>query len=155
VLFTNHLSMVYTLFVGMLLAQIAMFLLGHFGARFFVFVLSIPAYLLRLIIIIFCLFGSYLVSNNLEGVAVMFFTGILGYFGEKIGIPPAPVVIGLILSNETEKALLESLQIGHAKGSLFHYFFSSPLCVVLIILTILSLSYAVYVEIRARKSERD
>jgi len=148
VLFTHHLDTVYTLFVGLIMAQIAMLLLGHFGAKYFALILNVPRNLLGIMIIILCLFGSYSISNTMEGVAVMFITGIMGYFGEKIDIPPAPVVIGLILSTEAEKAFLESLQIGQAHGSIFYYFFSSSLCVILILLSVLSLSFSLYRELR-------
>jgi len=153
VLFSHHLDSVYTLFIGLILTQIAMLLLGHFGARYFALALKIPRNLLGLMIIVLCLFGAYSVSNSMEGILIMFCTGILGFFGERLGIPPAPVVIGLILSKRTEAAFIQSLLIGEARGSLLHYFLSSTICIILIGMTILSLSYVIYAELKSAKGK--
>ncbi|MBN1224395.1 MAG: tripartite tricarboxylate transporter permease [Candidatus Aminicenantes bacterium] len=151
-LFIQHLDTVYTLFAGLIIAQIVMLFMGHFGAQYFSLALKIPKNLLGMMVIILCLFGSYTVSNNMAGVYVMFATGILGFIGQKVGIPPAPVVLGLILSKETEAALMQSIEIGQAKGSLLFYLFSSPLCVLLFALVLASFTYVIYRRLKKSKS---
>ena len=57
------------------------------------------------IIVILCVIGSFAINNSMFDVMVMFIFGILGYFMDKISMPTAPMVVGLILGQMLDTSL--------------------------------------------------
>jgi putative tricarboxylic transport membrane protein len=81
-------------------------------------------------------------------VYIMSALGIVTYFGVKLGLSPAAMVLGHILGGIAENGLLLGSRIANAKGGLPAYFFTRPICVVLIILTLVSILVAAWLERR-------
>lgn len=86
-LFETNGPIVYTLFVGMLLANVFMLFIGLAGIRLFTKVLLIPKAVLIPMIIVLCVVGSYSLGNNYFDVVVMFVAGVIGYFLKKFEFP--------------------------------------------------------------------
>ena len=111
-LFEENKVLVYTIFVGMFVANTIMVLLGFSCIRMFTKVLSVPKTILTPIIFALCVIGSYAMRNNLFDVGIMLAAGIIGYFLGKVKIPTSPAILGLILGPMAEKnfrtALLKS-----------------------------------------------
>jgi putative tricarboxylic transport membrane protein len=61
--------------------------------------------------------------------------GILGYIMRKAGFNPIPLILGLVLGEMVEKNFHRALMIS---GGSFTIFFSSLICKILIIFTLLS-----------------
>lgn len=135
-LFKDNAVLVYTIFIGMFVANTIMVLLGFSCIRAFTKVLSIPKTVLTPIIFVLCIVGSFAMRNNLFDVGVMLIAGIIGYFMNKVQIPTSPAILGLILGPMAEKnfrtALLKS------SGN-YGVFFNTPICWFFIILIIVSL----------------
>lgn len=135
-LFTNHKVLVYSIFIGMFLANTIMFLMGMSGIKLFSKVLKVPKAILTPVIFILCVIGSYAMNNNLFDVGVMLVFGIVGYFFTKVKIPTSPAILGLILGPMAEKnfrtALLKS-------GGNLDVFFNTVICWVFIALILFSL----------------
>jgi putative tricarboxylic transport membrane protein len=135
-LFTNHKVLVYSIFIGMFLANTIMFLMGMSGIKLFSKVLKVPKAILTPVIFILCVIGSYAMNNNLFDVGVMLVFGIVGYFFTKVKIPTSPAILGLILGPMAEKnfrtALLKS-------GGNLDVFFNTVICWVFIVLILFSL----------------
>ncbi|MDD2232145.1 MAG: tripartite tricarboxylate transporter permease [Sphaerochaetaceae bacterium] len=135
-LFTNHKVLVYSIFIGMFLANTIMFLMGMSGIKLFSKVLKVPKAILTPVIFILCVIGSYAMNNNLFDVGVMLVFGIVGYFFTKVKIPTSPAILGLILGPMAKKnfrtALLKS-------GGNLDVFFNTVICWVFIALILFSL----------------
>lgn len=135
-LFKENTVLVYTIFLGMFVANTIMVLLGFSCIRLFAKVLSIPKTVLTPIIFVLCVVGSYAMNNNLFDVGVMLVAGIIGYFMNKVEIPSSPAILGLILGPMAEKnfrtALLKS-------GGNYSVFFSTVICWFFILLIVVSL----------------
>lgn len=135
-LFTTHATITYTLFAGFIFVNIVMFIIGFFGSRYFVSVTRIPD--AALIPIIFCLsvVGSYAIHNNFFDVILMFAFGIIGYLFRKFDLNPASIVLALILGVLAESGFRRTLVISQGDPMAL---IESPISIVLIIITILSL----------------
>lgn len=74
-------------------------------------------------------------------VWVMFVAGIIGYFLRRSGYSTAGIVLGVILGNIGESALVKSVQM-------FQYdltqFLDRPICAILIGLSVMSLGLSMY-----------
>lgn len=135
-LFEENKVLVYTIFVGMFVANTIMMLLGFSCIKLFTRVLSVPKTILTPIIFVLCVIGSYAMRNNLFDVGIMLAAGIIGYFLGKVKIPTSPAILGLILGPMAEKnfrtALLKS-------GGDPMVFFETVICWFFILLTVGSL----------------
>jgi len=147
-LFTKHGAVTYTLMVSLFLANIAMGVFGLIGAKTFIKVVKIPTNILSPIIIVLSVIGSYALRNNIIDVGIMFFFGILGYIMEKGKFSTVPIILALILGPMAEKELRRSLLI--LGGSIFPAF-QRPLCIILIVFIILSLSISLIRTIKLMK----
>ena len=82
-------------------------------------VLKIPYYFLYPLILLFCLIGSYSIGNSVGDMVVMLIFGILGYLMKKFNYSAAPMVLALVLGNEIEAALRQSLMLSKGDFSIF------------------------------------
>lgn len=135
-LFQQNKVLVYTIFLGMFMANTIMVLLGFSCIRLFTKVLSVPKTILTPVIFLLCVIGSYAMRNNLFDVGTMLVAGIIGYFLNKVEIPASPAILGLILGPMAEKnfrtALLKS-------GGDMSVFFHTPICWFFIALILVSI----------------
>lgn len=142
-LFESSPSLVYGIFIGFFIAYICVLLVGWFGIRLWVHLLSVPTTLLWPAVLALCVIGSFALRNSSFDVLVMIGAGLLGYFMIKGRYPLAPLVIGMILGPMMESNLRRTM-ILH-RGS-FEWFLD-PGSLVIIGLTIL----AITVTVRGRK----
>jgi putative tricarboxylic transport membrane protein len=134
-LFQNHKDLVYTIFLGMFVANTMMVILGFSGMRAFTKILSLPNYILTPLIFVLCIVGSYAMNNSIFDIYVMLLSGIVGYFFIKVKVPSSPMVLGLILGPMAEKNFRTALL---KTGGDFSIFFSTPICWIFICLILVS-----------------
>jgi putative tricarboxylic transport membrane protein len=99
-------------------------------------VLKVPYYLLYPLIILFCLIGSYSIGNNAGDVIVMLIFGIVGYLMRKFHYDAPPMVLALVLGNELEASLRQSLMLSRGDFSIF---ISRPISLGFLIVAVLLL----------------
>jgi len=139
-LFTQDISLVYSIFFALFLANFFMFSFQLAGVRIFPKVLNIPLTILIPVILILSLIGSYAIEGQAVLAAtfdmgVALFLGILGYFLKKADYPIAPIVLGLILGGMLEENFRRAVKI--ANGN-YLVFFTKPIATVFIVLSIIS-----------------
>jgi putative tricarboxylic transport membrane protein len=135
-LFMQQPKLVYSIFVGMLLANLSIIILAKLFIRYFSKVIELPYNILGPGIIIFCVVGTFAIRNNFGDIWIMVFFAIVGFFMERYGYPLAPIILGVVLGPIAEENLRQAMIIsGNDPLALV----SSPLSAVLIILSILSL----------------
>ena len=135
-LFSTNTVLVYTIFLGMFIANTLMCLFGFAGIRLFTKVLSVPKVILTPAIFVLCVIGSYAMKNSLFDVWVMLIAGIVGYFLAKVKVPTSPAILGLILGPMAEKNFRTALLKSGGDPSVF---FNSVICWFFIFLIIVSL----------------
>lgn len=138
-LMTEHAEITYTLIWAVMFSNIAMFLLGLLFTRLCINVTKITNKVLAPIIIILCVIGSFAINNSIFDVFLMFAFGILGYFVDKIKMPTAPMVVGMILGQMLDTSLHQSLLIGHGSWMIF---LKNPISAVLLLISLISVLQA-------------
>jgi len=138
-LMSEHGDVAYTLLWAVFLSCIMLFFLGLLYIKAAVNITKVPGEVLSPIIVLLCVVGTFAVQNSMIDVMIMLFFGILGYFMDKLDIPVAPMVVGLILGGILDSSLQRSLKIGDGSWMVF---LSSPAAVILLALAIFSVFQA-------------
>jgi len=142
-LFQKNPIFVYTLFASLFIANIFMLALGLSLIRVWVRVIATPPNILAPLILIISIVGSYSVANSLFDAWVMFLFGVLGYIFRKFKFPLAPIVLAMVLGFMVEVNFRRSLLL--SDGNYF-IFFTRPISIVLIVLSILSIATPFYLQ---------
>ncbi len=133
-LFRNQTSEVYTIFAGMILANLLMIALGFLAALSFAFLMKVPAPTLNTFIVVFCFLGGYALRNDMADVWLTMLFGILGFFMRRYGLPIPPLVMGIILGPMAEGYFLTSMV---ANQNDLTVFLTRPISAVILLLSAL------------------
>lgn len=143
----------YYVIVFMLLASCLMWVLGMFIAKFSVRILAVDAKILMPIVFICCVIGSFVVSNRLFDIKLMFVFGLLGIAMSYIKMPGAPFLLGIILGNMADENLRRALLITNCDISIF---FTRPISIffLIMILYLIFTQTPIYIRWSERRSEK-
>ncbi len=136
-LFTDHAQITYTVILGFMLANLLMGIVGMIVAKRMALVARVSQTLLVPVILVLSIVGSYSLGNNIFDVYTALGFGLVGYLMRKTGFAPAPLILGLILGPIAETGFRQSLVI--APDGMFFYILESPIALVLLILSVLSI----------------
>lgn len=140
-LFTKGAHITYAFMLSFFVSNIIMVVMGFFaGKAIYKMVLKIPTRVLAPGILMLTIVGSYSIRGNEMDVLVMLVSGIAGFILRELDFNPGPIVLGLILGPIAEKGLVQGLLMGRmvSTTSPWIVFFTRPICIVLIILSLLS-----------------
>ncbi|MDR1508541.1 MAG: tripartite tricarboxylate transporter permease [Synergistaceae bacterium] len=149
-LMTEYAGVTYTLIWSVLLSTIVMFVEGLAFTRACIAVTRVDNRLLSVAVVVLCVIGSFAINNSLFEVGLMLMFGILGYFMDKVDVPVAPMVVGLILGSLLDVTMHQSLLIS---GGSWLIFLKNPVCAVFLFIALVSLIQTSpwYVRWRARR----
>ena len=108
-LFRGHPETVETITSAYLIANVLMLILMLASARWIVRLTRVPLQWLAPPVIVFCVVGSYALSNRMFDVWVMIAFGLAGFVMSRFRIPLAPFVIGFVLGPLGEENLTAGL----------------------------------------------
>ena len=137
-LFEQQPDLLYTIFYAMFLANFIFLIFGLLGAKIFSRISLIPRGFLWPSVFVFCLVGSYGLSQSMVDVYIMLIAGVAGFFLRRSGFSPAPIIMGIVLGSLVENSLAPSIII--FDQNLF-MFFTRPIALTFFALTLLSLFY--------------
>lgn len=149
-LFQTHLSAIYALYIAIVLAYVVILIVQIWGIRIFVRVLRVPPHLLAVCIIVMCVLGSYAIRNSIFDVYLMSIMGLLGYILQRIHIPVAPVVLGLVLGETLEKQYRTALILSEGSHRIF---IDSSVALLFFAITALTLGLQLWSSLRKRPAE--
>jgi putative tricarboxylic transport membrane protein len=129
-------GMIASMWIGNLMLVIINMPLIHVWVR----LLSVPYRLLFTTILVFCCIGIYSINNNPADVYFTAFFGFVGYVLIKLGLEPAPMLLGFVLGRLMEEKLRQALAL--SEGS-FATFVERPLSLTLLVLASLVMVIAV------------
>ena len=141
-LFTTQGVDVYTIIVGLFVANIAFAILGFCGVRFFAKIGNLPQKWLSPMVFTFCTVGTFALNNNFGDVIFMLGAGIVAYFLIKLDFSMPPIILGLLLGETVESNLRRAIVLG---GGDIGYFLHRPVTMVLLIIAVISLFYPILV----------
>ena len=112
-LFERDPVFVWGLIASMLIGNIMLLAMNILLVPAFTWILRVPYAVLAPLIVVFCAAGTYAVNNSFSDVWIMFAFGALGYLLRLMGVPLAPLVLGLVLGPSFESHLRRALQISN------------------------------------------
>ena len=111
-LFHQNPGLVGGFMVQMLLTSLLILAVGGAAAtRVFAQVQRLPGVMLVPMILVLMAVGVYVINGRVIDLWVMFAAGIAGYVLEKVNVPLAPIVLGLILGPMAEQSVRRALLI--------------------------------------------
>jgi putative tricarboxylic transport membrane protein len=134
----DHPGFIMNITAILLLASVAMWIVGIFLARQVIKVLKIPITLFMPVIGVLCIIGSYALGLNTFNLFLMFPVGILAFFLTELKFPIAPLVIGVILGNMADTNLRRALMV--SDGSFLPIFTNYVSLILLLVIVFMIVS---------------
>lgn len=131
--FLQNPQLIYAVFMIFVLANLLMLPLGWAIIKSAKQVLRVPRNILLPMILIFCVVGSYAMTNSIYGIIIMLVMGIFAFILEENDFPVAPIILGLVLGEMFEQNFITSMI--KSDGS-FLAFFARPIAAILGVATI-------------------
>jgi putative tricarboxylic transport membrane protein len=150
-LFQKNPDFVWGVIASMYIGNIMLLIMNIACIPLFVKILKIPNSLLFPLIIVFATVGVYSVDGNIFDVWMLYVFGVMGYFMKKFDMPPAPVVLSVVLGPMIERALRQSLTM--SLGS-YDIFFTRPISAVLLLLGLAAVLWPAIDMVRQRRRAR-
>ena len=130
-LFNSNPDIVYGIFVSVFAANIFILIFGLLGNAVWLKVIATPRALLYTFVMAMCMLGSFTIKNSFFDSWVCLISGVLGWLLKRIGIKPAPIVLGLVLGPMIEINLRRAMLAGGVE-----LLYESNLSMILAILSI-------------------
>jgi putative tricarboxylic transport membrane protein len=118
-LFTTRPDLISTIYLGNVLSVVVFALIGLAGARYFAHLIRVPRHYLLPAIMIFCIIGSFAIRNTVFDIWVLLACGLIGYLLQKIGIMPAPIILGFVLGPILEDNFRRALIMSNGDWTTF------------------------------------
>jgi putative tricarboxylic transport membrane protein len=138
-LFVKSPDIVYGLYGGLLVANLAMFLIGLVILTPCLWLVSRPKPYLMAFIFALVLTGVYAIEQSLFDVAVALGAGVLGYGLRYFGVPQLPLVLGVVLGFLVESNYRRSLVISAGDHAIF---FKDPVSLGLLVAAATLVAYS-------------
>ena len=112
--------------------------------------LKVPYRLMFTTILLFCAIGIYSINNNPYDVYFTAFFGLVGYVLIKLGLEPAPMLLGFVLGKLMEEKMRQALAL--SEGS-FMTFVERPVSAVLLVLALAVMVIAVLPAVNRKREQ--
>jgi len=112
--------------------------------------LRVPYRLLFPAIILFCCIGAYASSNSVFSVWLMLGWGALGYFFNKVGVQPAPMVLGFVLGPLLEENFRRAMLLSGGDPMVF---VQRPISATLLLVAAILLLVLIFPAIQRKREE--
>ncbi|MDK2886452.1 MAG: putative tricarboxylic transport rane protein [Thermosipho sp. (in: thermotogales)] len=133
-IFQENGELIKGLFFIAILIQFLLIIVGYLGIRVYTYFLKMKTSVVLTAVIMFSMIGAYAIRNSYFDIYVMLAFGLIGYLFEKIDVPLAPMILGIILGPMIEN----NLRVGLTKtGGNWMPFFNRPISISFIILIFL------------------
>ena len=139
--FTATGDLAYTFILSQFAVNLLMIPVGLLLAKIMARLLSVRLTFVAIAIVMLSVIGSYAIRNSMLDVWLVLIFGFIGYFFNRVGLDTGAMALGIILGPMIEENLGKTVSLSRAgSGSVMQVFFESPIALVLIALTLLSLA---------------
>lgn len=153
-LFSEQSSIVYTFMFGLIIATVLMLPIGLvLGRYFYKSIIAVPKAVLAPGIAFLTILGTYAIHNSMGDVWLMLGLGGFGWLLQRAGVPPAPIVLGLVLGPIAEQGFVQAWLIGNATDNVLGMFFGRPISIAIILMAVLVLFYPFVTARLARRTQ--
>jgi len=133
----------------LLTSLLILFLGGALSTRVFAQFQRLPGVLLVPSILILMCVGVYVINGRAVDLWIMLCAGVAGYFLEKVNVPLAPIILGMILGPMAEQSVRRALLISRGDAT---ELVTRPISAVLAIATVLVILWPIYKAMRRKSS---
>jgi putative tricarboxylic transport membrane protein len=118
-LFVKSPEVVYGLYAGLLVANVAMLVLGLVILTPCLWLVARPKPYLMAFILVLIVSGVYAIEGSLFDVAIALGAGVLGYALRWLGVPQLPLVLGVVLGFMVESNYRRALVLSGGEHAIF------------------------------------
>jgi len=97
------------IYLGMIMASIALLAVGLFGQKIFSLVITIRESIILPVIVFLCVIGAYFEGGGMFSVYLMLVFGVVGYFMKKFDYSFVTFVVGYVLGPMSELTIRQSI----------------------------------------------
>ncbi len=108
-LFQNQLDFVYALYIAMLLLNVIVIVFLMFSTNILTKVIQIPTRFLGMAILVLGFVGVYSLRNSVVDCAIASGFGVLGLILKRLNLPVVPIVLGMVLGGIMEVKLRSAM----------------------------------------------
>jgi len=138
---SENATLFWTLIVSMLIGNFFLIILNLPLIGMWIKVLQVPRNILYPIIVLFCIIGTYVISNNFFNVLLLLPLTVLGYFFKKWGCEPAPLAMGFVIGSILEEYMRRALMISDGSWTVF---LVHPISLILLLISLSLLIFSSY-----------
>lgn len=140
-LFAQNPVVVKGIYISVILSYVVIFLFSLFSIKLIARLLNVKTSILSAFVLVFCVVGCYATRNSYFDVFVALAFGLIGYWMRKDGYSLGPMTLALVLGTMIEQKLAGALKL--SGGSVLP-FFTRPISLVLLVLTLLVIVLSTY-----------
>lgn len=130
-LFIDQAVPTYSIIIGLIVCNLFMYPLGKFFTKGIAKIVNIPYRILGPAITLFCFAGAYANANSIYEMILIVPIAFFGYYLQKLGFEPIPMMLGLILGNLVENNFKRSMT---AYFDDLLIFFKEPISLIILII---------------------
>lgn len=150
-LFLQNGDFVWALIASMYIGNVMLLILNIAFVPVFVTVLRVPYKVLAASIAIFCLVGVYSANYSVLDLWMMLGFGAMGYFTSRLGFPPAPLVLALVLGGMMEESLRQSIKMSRGDPAIL---VTRPISAVILLIAVGVVFIPLFRQWRANRAAR-
>jgi putative tricarboxylic transport membrane protein len=144
---SQHPKIAYGIYAAYLVALPLMVAVIWVGSRAWIRIITMPKSMLIPIVLVLCVIGAFALSNSMNGVYVLALFCVIGYAMVKARIPLAPLILGVVLGDQIESNLIQSITTDPNPW----LFLTRPISGGLLVASVASILFAVWQHRRERQ----
>ena len=118
-LFQNQPELVWGLVASMYFGNVILLILNLPLVKIFVKIVDIPQQVLLPLVIALSFIGVYSINSSVADLVLLVVFGVVGYLLRKVGIPAAPLVMGVVLGKLLEQSMRQAVAISGGSYAIF------------------------------------
>lgn len=151
-LFTQYPETAWGLIASMFVANLILAVVNIPLAGILVRVLATPPKVLYPIVLGLAFVGCYAISSSIIDFYILIILGVAGLIMKRAKIPTAPMILAVIVGGMMEQSFRQAFRISNQD---FSTFYSSTICQVLIVITVITVALPVISMVRQNKEKKD
>ena len=149
-LFTEGGPLILSVFIGLMLANVALLSIGLFGVRFFVPLARVPSGVLGPFVFALLMIGVYAFDNSFSHVVMLIVLASIAWMLDKAGVSTLPIILGFVMGPIIEDNLGRAMII--ANGDLWAVV-SRPITATLLTVAIVTAVWSYFRTVRTERAE--
>ena len=150
IMFQQQGDFVLTVFIGLLLINLFLLIVGLVGTNTFSLVSRVPLRILGPFVLLLIVAGAYAYANYSAHIVMVLVLAAIAYLLEKINIPVVPIVLAFIMGPIIESNLNRALTI--TRGDIFEIV-TRPITATILVLAVITAVYSFLSNLRQTRRE--